>query len=205
MLRLPVVPGLGIDGLTYALGHGTVGQKHELLYQLVGILRALEIYAQWLALLVYLELHLLAVEVHGSGLESPGPQLLGHPVQHDEFLGKVLCRLITGVRRLCLVARTAVVLLAGFPVVFQHLLHFLVGKPPVAPYHGMYDARILDLRLHVHLENDAEGQFLLVRPQRADEVAKPLGQHGNGPIYQIDTGGTLHGLLVDGTSLPDVV
>ena len=67
---------LALGHAAYLLGHGTVGQQHELLDQLVGVLRHLEVDTDGFALLVYLELHLVAVEVDGSSGEAAFAQLL---------------------------------------------------------------------------------------------------------------------------------
>ena len=67
-------------GLTYALGHGFIGQEHKLFYQLIGILRTLEIGANGLALLVYIEVKFFAVELYSSVLKSLFAQFLGQLV-----------------------------------------------------------------------------------------------------------------------------
>ena len=61
---------LALGHAAYLLGHGAVGQQHEFLDQLVGVLRYLEINTDGFALLVYLELHFVAVEVRRSGVRA---------------------------------------------------------------------------------------------------------------------------------------
>ena len=72
--------------LAYALSHSAVGEEHELLDELVGILCLLEVDAERLACLVNLKSHFLAVEVDGSALEACCTELLGELVEHDEHL-----------------------------------------------------------------------------------------------------------------------
>ena len=52
--------------LADAFGHGAVGQEHELLDELVGFLRFLEVNAQWFTLFIYFEAHFHTVEIHGT-------------------------------------------------------------------------------------------------------------------------------------------
>ena len=133
------------------LCHGAVGQQHELLHQLVGIFRYLEIDAQRLALLVDFELHLVAVEVDGTRLEALFAQQLGQFVELLEFL-----HIVTLSR-------------------FESLLRLLVGKASVALDDGVYHTAFLHLGPFVHLEDDAIGQLLLVGAKRAEEVTEPFG------------------------------
>ena len=76
---------LALGHAAYLLGYGAVGQQHEFLDQLVGVLRHLKVNTDGFALLVYLELHLIAVEVDGSGGEAAFAQLLGQAVQLEHF------------------------------------------------------------------------------------------------------------------------
>ena len=61
-----------------------------------------------------------------------------------------------------MVARTVIVLLAGFVMSFQHLLYFLVGEASVAAYDGMCQVPVLHLCLFVESEDDAVSQFMAV-------------------------------------------
>ena len=196
---------LPLGHLAYALCHGSVGQQHELLNQLVGIFGHLEEDARRLALLVYLEAYLASVKVYRASGKAPAPQFLGHAVEHDELLGKVLGRLCIGRKRLVVVAGAVVVLLAGLVMCLQYLLHLLVGEASVAAYDGVCQVPVLYLGLLVERKDDAVSQLVLVGTQRADVVAEPLGQHGNGAIDQIHAGGALECFAVDDGSFGHVV
>ena len=193
---------LGLDALlhtSHTLGHGAVGQEHELLDELVGVFRHLEVAACGLACLVHVEVEFLALKLHGAVLEALGTEQLGESVERDELAGQLaLVAALAG--RGCRLSGAV-----HHPIVFQYLLHLLIGKAPTAPYHGMYQSPALHLRLIVHLKHRAEAQLVLVGPQRADVVAEALGQHGDGTVYEIDAGGPFLRLLVDDGALLHIV
>ena len=189
----------------YALGHGAVGQQHELLDQFIGILGHLEIHAQGLAVLVDVEARFLTVEIHGALGKSATAHSFGHTVQGDEFLGKVFCRLVFGSLWVNVVAGVLVILGTGLAMCLQHLLHFLVDESTVAAGYRLCQVPVFHHSLLVHEENDAIGQFVLVGPERADVVAQTFGQHRNGAVHQIDAGASLLGFLVDDAAFGDVV
>ena len=72
---------------SYPLGHRTIGQQHKLLNELIGILRHLEVGPYRLAVLIDVEMQLLAVELHRAVLEASRPQLFGQAVEFDQFHG----------------------------------------------------------------------------------------------------------------------
>ena len=78
---------LALRHLAYVLCHGLVSQQHELLYQFVGVERALEVTPHGLALLVNLKLHLLTVTLHRAVLEPALTQLLCQTVKYEQPLG----------------------------------------------------------------------------------------------------------------------
>ena len=61
----------------------------------------------------------------------------------------------------------------------------------------MHDSIFLDITVFVQVEDDAEGQLLLVRAKTTYKVAKMLWEHRNGAVDKIDTCGTLLSLTVD--------
>ena len=187
-------------GLAYRLGYGLVGQQHKLLDELVGILRHLEVGRCRLALLVDVEVQLLAVELHGAVLEARCAQLLGQGIQLDE-----LCGMLALIGILLRGGRGGLASAVDHPIVLQYLLHLLVGIAAVAAYDGVGQVPSLDVGILVEHEDDAVAQLVLIGAQRADVVAQPLGQHGDGAVYQIDARGAVVGLLVDGGALADVV
>ena len=71
--------------LSYAFCHCAVGKEHEFLYKFVGILRAFEIAAYRFSLFVNIEVQFLAVELHGSVLESCCTEFLSQSVKCDEL------------------------------------------------------------------------------------------------------------------------
>ena len=142
---------LALGHLAYGLGHGAVGQQHEFLHQLVGVLRFLEVDAQGLAFLVNLELHLHAVELQRTARHTPFAQLLRQAVQLQQFI------FIVAFARL------------------DDLLRFLVGEAAVALDDGVDNAVLQHFGLVVHLEDDAIRQLLLVRAEGAEQVAEPFG------------------------------
>ena len=119
--------------LSYTLGHGAVGQQHELLDELGGIVRLLEVGTRGLSRLVDVEVQFLAVELHGTVLEAPLAQGLRHLVEHDELGGVVANQSLT----------------PGPSILLQYLLHLLVGVAAVAAYDGMCDVELLDVGLLV--------------------------------------------------------
>ena len=120
--------------LAYALGHAAVGKQHELLYQLVGVFRLLEVAAHGLSRLVNFKAHLLAVELHGAVLEPRLAQLLCQHVERYQFLGVFTLVSFRSCwrRRLSRSVDNA--------VVFKYLLHLFVGETAVAFYHRVYQA-----------------------------------------------------------------
>ena len=150
--------------LTHTLRHRPVGQEHEFLHQLVGILLPFEIHAQRFSFLVNLESHLLTVEIHGTVLEPSFPQPVSHAVEHHQLI-------LIGFRRaspLCqrLFGRWIFeVFLRCLTDGFEQMLHLFIHKPPVAVGDGMCYFIVEHLRILVHGEDDGISEFVLVRPQ----------------------------------------
>ena len=63
-------------GLSDEFGDFTVGKKHELLHELIGLLHLLEIDAEGFPVLIQTELGFLTLETNRTVLESLRPQLL---------------------------------------------------------------------------------------------------------------------------------
>ena len=57
-------------------------------------------------------------------------------------------------------------------------------------------------RVDLHL--DGKSPAVLARAQAADVVGQALGQHGQGQAGEIDAGGALVGLVVEGRAGPDI-
>ena len=132
--------------LAYMRSHCAVSKQHELLNEFVSVLRFLEINAERLAVLVYLETHLDAVERYGASLVSCVTQFLGKLIQLQDFLLHV--------------ALTS----------FYHLLRLFVAETAVGLYDGATDVVMLHIGILVHDEHHGERQFLLVRTQGAKLV-----------------------------------
>ena len=182
---------LALFHLAHAFGHGLVGEQHKLFDKLVGVLRPLEVAAHGLALVVHVEVQLFAVELHRAVGEPLLAQLLGQAVELDQLVGVfALVAFGAGLWR-------------GLPrsvlhaVVFEQLLHLLVGVAAVAANDGVDYAVAAHVGLVVEVEHHAERQFLLVGAQRADEVAQPLGQHRYGAVHEVHAGGAFLGFAVD--------
>ena len=75
---------LALCHLSYALCHGPVRKEHELLNELVGILRALEIAAYRLSCLVDFKAHFLTIELDSAILESLCAEFLSETIEGDE-------------------------------------------------------------------------------------------------------------------------
>ena len=69
----------------------------------------------------------------------------------------------------------------------------------------MYNAICLHVRLLVEVEDYGERQLLLIRSERADEVAETFGEHRYGAVDEVDARGALHSLLVYHGAFCDVV
>ena len=162
-------------------GDGAVGQQHELLHQLVGIFRLLEVYAQRLSLVVYLELHFHPVELQCAVGEAFLAQYLGQAVQFQQF------ELVVALARL------------------DDLLRLFVGEAPVALDDGVHDAVVQHFGLVVEGEDDAVCQLLFVGAEGAQKVAEAFGEHGDGAVYEVDRRGALLGFLVDDAAFLDVM
>ena len=76
--RLGLLAALRLSDI---LGHGAVGEQHELLDELVGIALALEVGACGTAVGVDVEVQLLTLELHRPVLEPFGTELLGQHVE----------------------------------------------------------------------------------------------------------------------------
>ena len=140
---------LALRHLSYALCHGAVGEQHELLYEFVSVFRLLIECPCGFAFLINIEVKFLAVEFHCSVLEA--------------FLAQFLCQCVKDKQSTCKLRRhvcvTAVHRLVGLcllkvfhmnrcwlasailhAVLFQNVLHLLVGEAVVTLYHGVYQS-----------------------------------------------------------------
>ena len=186
--------------LPHAFCHGAVGKQHELLDELVGILRFLEVAACRLALLVNVEAQLLAVELHGTVFESCGTQSLGESVESDE-LPCIFSNIVLAICR----KRSRFAGAVNDAVLLQNVLNLLVGKASVALYHAVYKSPAQHLALFVHVEDNAVCQFLFVGTQRTDVVTQSFRKHRYGAVYEIYACGALHRLLVYHGAFGDIV
>ena len=131
--------GLILGHFTDVLSHLAVGQQHELLDELIGILSLMDMHSGGLALLVDVKLDFLAVERDRSALlKATTAQLLGHLVEHSQFLGQV--------------ALTR----------FQDVLGLLIGESPVAAGDSVANLVFLHLGLGIHLHDNRVGEFILI-------------------------------------------
>ena len=162
---------LGVD-LGQESRHFHIGQKHEVLDELVGLLHALDDHAKRLARLVELKAHLLRVEVDAASLEALVPQLRGKVTEHLQFLGPIAF------------------------ACFEALLGFLVGEASVGVNHRAAKPPSHHLGLRGHLKHRTEREAVFVRAQRTQVVGEDFWQHGDGSVDQIDAGRTLHGFAV---------
>ena len=185
---------------TYRLGYGLVGQQHELLNEFVGIFRHLEIGLDGLTCLVDIKVEFLTIELHRTVLESGSTQFLGEGIEFDKHLSVLtLVRMFLrsrGCWLTCTVLHT---------IVLQDLLHLLVCITTITADDGMGEVPLLDVCLIIEFEDDTIAEFLLVRTERADEVAKTLREHGDGAIDEVDTRSTVVSFLVDGGAFFHVV
>ena len=190
----------------HVFGNSTIGQQHEFLDELIGIALPLEVSTCGTARFVDVEVQLFAFKLHGTVLEALLTQLLGQHIEQQKFFGilafeVVWCQMLVAIEEVR--RRTSCAIL--HPVLFQEFLHLLIGIATVGTNDRVDNPMGAHLCILVEQEDDAVAQFLLVGTQRANEIAKVFGQHGNGTIDEIDRGGTLLCLLVDDTALGDVV
>ena len=187
--RLCLLPLLHTsDGLCHRL----ISQQHELLDEFVGIFRHLEVSLDGFARLIDIEVEFLAIKLHGAILETGSTQFLGKGIKFDQF-GSVFSLIGMILRSRGRWFACAIL----HAIILQNLLHLLIGIATIALNHRMSQMPLLDVRLVVHLEDDTITEFLLVRTQRADEIAETLWQHGDGAVDEVDTRCTGIGLLVD--------
>ena len=170
-----------LGDLADVLGHRQVGQEHELLHELVGVLGLLEVHAYWFPVPVDFKTDLGAVEFDGARLVALLAELLGQAVEHEDLAGVVASARL------------------------DDLLRLLVGEAAVGADDGGHDAAVEHSGVGVHGEDGREGELLLAGAQGADAVAEVLGKHGDCAVHQVDAGGALAGLLLDDGLVPDVV
>ena len=143
---------LGIAALDFTdeFGNSAVGQQHELLDQLVGILGLLEEYAYGMSCLVYVKTDLYTVKTQGSVLETFCTQYLGKTVQ-----GHYLC--------LELIARQFI--LTALLLTLNDCLNLLIGKTAVAAYHGACYAGAFYHAGIGHFKYNGVCEFILILTQ----------------------------------------
>ena len=131
--------GLILGHFTDVLSHLAVGQQHEFLDELIGILSLMDVHSGGLALLIDVKLNFLAVERHRAALlKTATAQLLSHLVEDGQFLGQVtLTR-------------------------FQDVLGLLIGEAPVAAGDSVANLVFLHLGLSIHLHDNRVGEFVLI-------------------------------------------
>ena len=172
---------LAPSDLAAELGNAAVGQQHELLDHLVGLLLFLEIDAHRPALLVEPEFGLGAVEADRTVAEPLAAHGLRQPVERKDLFGVVA------------------------PAGLDHLLRLLVGEAAVGVDHRAAEPLVEDFEVLVEGENRRKAEALLVRPQRTEFVAEPFGQHRHGAVDQIDRRAARFGFGVDHRTRPHVV
>ena len=170
--------------------NSTVGEQHEFLDELRGIIRFLEVRTDRFTLFINIKVQFLAVELDGTALETTFTKFLGQFVQCTQFLGigvsTRLTRFTRGTR-------------------FQNILHFLIGVSPVTLYDSMDNAVVLDVGFIVQSEDYTIAELFFVRTQRTDEVTEALRQHGNGTVDKVDTGGSLRRFFINRRTFLDVM
>ena len=87
----------------------------------------------------------------------------------------------------------------------DNLLCFLIGEAALATDDGASDTCRAELRVFVEREDTAVGILILVGAKRAEEVAQALGEHRYRAVHEVDTRGTLVGLIIDDTTRLDIV
>ena len=85
------------------------------------------------------------------------------------------------------------------------LLRLLIGEAALATDDGAGDTCRAELRVFVQREDTAVGILILVRAERAEEVAQALREHRYRAVHEVDTGGTLVGLIINDTTRLDIV
>ena len=155
------------------LRDAAVGQEHELFDHLVRLLLLLEVDAEGFAVLVEPELHLLAFERDGAGLESAGTHLLSQAVECEDLLGEVSA--------------------AGF----DHLLRLGVGEAAVGVDDRAPEPFVEDVEILIEGEDGRETETRLVGAQRAELVRESFGEHRHGAVHEIDRRAAFDGLVVD--------
>ena len=163
------------------LRHTAVGQQHELLDHLVGLLLLLEVDAEGFSVVVEPELDLLAFEGDGTVPETLGAQGLGQTVEGEDLLGEVAA--------------------SGL----DHLLGFGVGEAAVGVDDRAPEPLVEDFEVFVQGEDGREAEARLVGAQRAELVREAFGEHRDGAVHEVDRGAALDGLVVDDRMGLDVV
>ena len=116
----------------------------------------------------YVEAHLTAVKIDGTGCKALCSQNLGHAVESDERLGEVFGRLglfTVRCRHWCTIAWGIVIFLTCFMMILQNLLYLFVGKASVAASDCMRQFPMLHFSFLVDVENDRIGQFVFIGPK----------------------------------------
>ena len=142
--------------------HGAVGKEHEFLNELVGLFRHVQVHSSGHAVLVDVEVFLFAVKLHGTLVKALLAQLLRQVVEGENLFYKVA--------------------LASL----DYLLGLLIAEAAVAIDHRVANLVFIHLGIVVHLKYHRVAQLVLVRSERAYEVAQALRQHGHGAVNEVD-------------------
>ena len=148
-------------------------------------------------LFVDVEAHFGAVKPDGTGFEPAGAELFGQAIE-EQNLGRPFADGVFGrtIHR-GMVARQGEIVGRGLAVAFNQGLRFLISEATIALDDRFCDVKLEDFGSFVHFENGGIGQFFLVGAKRTDEIAQPLGEHGDGAVDKIDTCGTIVGFAVE--------
>ena len=147
----------------------------------MGGLTLLDIYREGLTFFIQLEANFGAVKGDTPYLEAASTELLRQAVERQDSL--------------CMVTLPRL----------DDLLRLLIGEAALATDDGAGDACRADPCVFVQREDTAVGILILVGAERAEEVAQALREHRYRAIHEVDTRGTLVGLIIDDTTRLDVV
>jgi len=167
--------------LANGLGNGTVGQQHELLDQLMGLLAFFDHDADGLALRVQLKSYFCRRKVDSPFLKTCFAETLSQLIQRSYF-----CQVKTG-------------------LLLDDLLHFLVSKAMVRMDHRPAQPCILDFAFGGHAEDGGKGELVLMRPQGTQFIGYPFRQHGIDPVREVDGSGTGIGLFIESSLRFDII
>ena len=170
------------------LGHGLIGDEHEILNDLGGGVSLIRMDIHRNSPGVQNDLRFRKIKINGSPFSALVSQNAGQRCHMPEHGYQFF--IVADLRRI---------------FVLQNLFHTGVRHPLIHPHHGRCNPMFHHLSLAIDGHDATQRQPVLPRVQGTDAVGQLVGQHGDHPIHQINAGAPLISLPVKSTALLDII